>query len=59
MDDQTISHLQDSYLITKDRECTISNKHSIAAMGESLPEISIPINSECEPFNDPPIGPVI
>jgi hypothetical protein len=54
LDDQTISNSQNSGLTTKDKGYTISNKHSIAAMGESLSEILDPLASECEPFNDPP-----
>jgi len=54
MNNQTISHLEDSDLIIKDRGFTISNQHSNIDVGDSLSEILDPSTLECEPFNEPP-----
>ena len=54
MDEQTISHSQDSDLTMKYRGYTLSNLHSNTVVGESLSEILDPLAPKCEPFNDPP-----
>jgi hypothetical protein len=54
LDDQTISHPQDSYLTTKDTGYIISYQHSNVVMGESLSETLHPLASECEPFTISP-----
>ena len=50
MNNQIISHSQDSYLTMKDGGYTISNQHSDTVVGESLSKILDPLALEFEPY---------